>query len=44
MTNDNYIPDNNYLYEIYQIRGVACLRNKRVVEASKSFAVAQEFR
>jgi tetratricopeptide (TPR) repeat protein len=40
MQKENYVPDSIFLYEIYQIRGVACLRAKRVVEASKSFAVA----
>eukprot|EP00347_Sterkiella_histriomuscorum_P011112 403373711 len=44
MTKSNYVPDDQYLFEIYQIRGVACLRANKVVEASKSFQVAQEFK
>jgi hypothetical protein len=40
----NYVLDNQFLFEIYQIRGVACLRVNKILEASKSFSVAQEFK
>ena len=44
MQKANYIPDDQYLFEIYQIRGVACLRGNRIVDASKSFTVAYDFK
>ncbi|CDW86496.1 cyclic nucleotide-binding domain containing protein [Stylonychia lemnae] len=44
MQKANYIPDDQYLFEIYQMRGVACLRGNRIVDASKSFTVAYEFK
>lgn len=42
MTNPHYIADKHFLYDILQLKGVACMRTKNMVEASFSFFEAQE--
>jgi len=42
--NKNYILDKVFLYEIHHFKGIACIRSKNIVEASKCFSRTEELK